>query len=197
MESEEVEELAKFIEIATCGKKNVSSTSIADLVIRQGYRKTKTESMECEYCKEPMLKLFFCPIHTPKPESRNPHKCKCERHPDSAFTVTVKNEIPYCPRCGGIVFPSSQKESSGFVPCCNHNNCTELDNRYWWCKDCGALRDDKYDWAPPNNYYKFGKPKTMTVEEIQDVINRVTGNYSGKVYSDCLAQAIHAKMEGK
>ena len=40
-----------------------------------------------------------------RPQDNNTHKCTCNRHPDSAFTVRVKNEIPYCPRCGGIVWP--------------------------------------------------------------------------------------------
>ena len=47
------------------------------------------------------------------PERNNPHKCTCNRHPDSAVTATVKNEIPYCPRCGGIVWPKFGKDNNG------------------------------------------------------------------------------------
>lgn len=70
---------------------------------------------------------------------------------------------------------------------CNHNNCTELDNRYWWCKDCGALRNDKYDWALPNNSYKFSTQQSKLAplkwKEIFDMISDRT-HYSAESAND-------------
>lgn len=42
-----------------------------------------------------------------------PIKCKCNRHPDSCFTVTIRNEIPYCPICGGICMPVFSDNKDG------------------------------------------------------------------------------------
>lgn len=48
-----------------------------------------------------------------------PIKCKCNRHPDSCFTVTIRNEIPYCPICGGIYMPVFSDNKDG------KNTCTK------------------------------------------------------------------------
>ena len=52
------------------------------------------------WTKEEAIKQW----NTRTPKIDLPTKCKCHS-PDSVFTVTIKNEISYCPRCGGIVFP--------------------------------------------------------------------------------------------
>ncbi len=40
---------------------------------------------------------------------------------------------------------------------CKHEKAMELDNRYWWCGECGALRDNKYDWTKPQLFWDIMK----------------------------------------
>ena len=55
-----------------------------------------------------MIKAKDIPSEHPKP-----HSCKCNRHPDSAFTVIKLDEgLSKCPRCGGIIIPRLPKQTT-------------------------------------------------------------------------------------
>ena len=82
------------------------------------------EIRECEIQEHCILldgevaKKLYAKGYTKRPpQDNNAHKCTCNRHPDSAFTVRVKNDIPYCPRCGGMVYtyPAYSEETKQYA----------------------------------------------------------------------------------
>lgn len=47
-------------------------------------------------------------------EAHKPHACKCQRHPDAAFTAKDLGEgLMGCPGCGGIILPRTELRERG------------------------------------------------------------------------------------
>ena len=131
----------------------------------------------------------------------NPVKCNCQRHPDSAFTVRVKNDIPYCPRCGGICWPKI-----------DHNALVPLDGQQITSiiMDCrqkkmsaGEVSDIICAKFGKDNSGMIQKERKVSLEEIKiiksvlDYYNLTEDGFYTDVISEEIAKRLNATEERK